>query len=40
MVLSLELEDETVTRGRPYNFVDLNIPVTGHVEKKNINPNW
>ena len=33
-----EPEDETVTRGRPYNFVVLNSPVTGHLGKRIINP--
>ena len=34
MVQILEPEDETVTRGSPYNFVVLNSPVTGHRGKK------
>ena len=32
-------EDETVTRGRPYNFVVLNSLVTGHLGKRIIIPN-
>ena len=35
-----EPEDEPVTRGIPYNFVVLNSPVTGHLGKMIINPNW
>ena len=35
-----EPEDETVTRGMPYNFTVLNIPVTGHLGKMIINPKW
>ena len=33
-------EDEPVTRGMPYNFIVLNSPVTGHLGKMIINPNW
>ena len=33
-------EDEPVTCGMPYNFVVLNSPVTGHLGKRIINPNW
>ena len=33
-------EDETVTCGSPYNFVVLNNPVTGHLGKIIISPNW
>ena len=33
-------EDETVTRGSPYNFAMLKIPVTGHLDKMIISPNW
>ena len=33
-------EDEIVTRGSPYNFTVLNSPVTGHLGKMIINPNW
>ena len=40
MVRSLEPEDETIIRGRPYNFDVLNIPVTGHLGKRIINKNW
>ena len=40
MVQILEPEEETVTRGMPYNFVVLNSPVTGHLGKRIINPNW
>ena len=43
-VLSLfqisEPEDEPVTRGMPYTFTILNSPVTGHLGKMIINPNW
>ena len=35
-----DLEYETVARGIPYNFVVLNSPVTGHLGKMIINPNW
>ena len=34
MVQILEPEDETVTRGKLYNFSILNSPVTGHLGKK------
>ena len=40
MVLISEPEDETVTRGRLYNFDVLNSPVTGHLGKKIINTKW
>ena len=33
-------EDEPVTRGRPYNFAVMNSPVTGHLGKRIITPNW
>ena len=33
-------EDETVTRGIPYSFAILNSPVTGHLGKMIISPNW
>ena len=33
-------EDETVTRGSPYNFAMLNSPQTGHCGKTIISPNW
>ena len=36
----LDLEDEPLTCGMPYNFVVLNSPVTGHPGKMIINPNW
>ena len=35
-----EPEDEPVTRGMPYNCTILNSPVTGHLGKMFINPNW
>ena len=35
-----DLEDETVTRGSPYNFVVLNNLVTGHLGKMIISPDW
>ena len=35
-----EPEDEPVTRGMPYNFTVLNSPITGHLGKMIINPNW
>ena len=40
LVLILEPEDEPVTRGMSYNFTILNSPVTGHLGKMIINPNW
>ena len=40
VVLILDSEDEPVTRGMPYNFAVLNSPVTGHLGKMLINPNW
>ena len=40
LVKFLDPEDETVTRDRPYNFAVLNSPVTGHLGKRIINPNW
>ena len=33
-------EDEPVTHGNPYNFAVLNNPVTGHLGKMIISPNW
>ena len=33
-------DDETGTRGSPYNFNVLNSPVIGHRGKKIINSNW
>ena len=33
-------EDETVTRGSPYNLAILNSSVTGHLGKRILNPNW
>ena len=35
-----DLEDETVTRGSPYKLAILNSPITGHLGKRIINPNW
>ena len=40
MVQVSYLEDEIVTCGIPYNFAILNIPVTGHLGKIIISPNW
>ena len=40
MVQISEPEDEPVTRGMPYNFIVLNSPVTGHLGKMIISPNW
>ena len=41
LVQILEPEDEPVTRGMSYNyFTVLNSPVTGHLGKMIINPNW
>ena len=39
VVQFLDSEDETVTRGIPYNFTVLNSPVTGHLGKRIISPN-
>ena len=33
-------EDETVTRGSPYNFTLLNSPEMSHLGKTHISPNW
>ena len=33
-------DDETVTRGSPYNFAMLNNPEIGHLGKIIISPNW
>ena len=38
--LSFKSEYEPVTRVRPYNFALMNSPVTGHLGKMIINPNW
>ena len=35
-----EPEYEPATRGMPYNFIILNSPVTGHLGKMIISPNW
>ena len=35
-----EPEYEPVTCGMPYNFTVLNRPVTGHLGKMIIDPNW
>ena len=40
VVRILDSEDEPVTRGMPYNFDVLNSPVTGHLGKRIISPNW
>ena len=33
-------EEETMTRGSLYNFAVLNSPITGHLGKMIISPNW
>jgi len=33
-------EYETVTCGSLYNFTVLNSPITGHIGKMIISPNW
>ena len=40
VVQILDSEDELVTCGILYNFAILNSPVTGHLGKRTINPNW
>ena len=40
MVRNSKPEDEPVTCGMPYNFTVLNSPVTCHLGKRIINPNW
>ena len=40
VVRILDLEDETVTCGSPYNFAILNSPEIGHLWKLLISPNW
>ena len=40
MVQVSDLEDETATRGSPYNFAMLNSPEIGHLGKTLISPNW
>ena len=40
MIQIFDSEDELVTRGMSYNFAVLNSPVTGHLGKMIINPNW
>ena len=40
VVQVLDSEDETVTHESPYNFAVLNSPVTGHLGKMIISPNW
>ena len=40
MVQSSDPEYETVTRGSPYHFTILSNPVTGHIGKAIISPNW
>ena len=40
VVWTADLEYETVTRGNPYNFAIRNSPVTRHLGKTIINPNW
>ena len=40
VVRILDSEDELVTHGMTYNFTVLNNPVTGHLGKMIINPNW
>ena len=39
MVQVSEPEDETVTRGSPYNFAMLNSAKIGHLGKMIISPN-
>ena len=36
----LDSEYELVTRGSPYSFDVMNSPVTGHLGKMFIRPNW
>ena len=38
--LNLKPKDEPVTCGMPYNFTVLKSPVTSHIGKMIINPNW
>ena len=40
MVQVSDPEDETVTHVSPYKFIVLNSPVTGHLGKMIISPNW
>ena len=40
MVQIFEPKDEPVTCGMPYNFPVMNNPVTGHLGKMIINPQW
>ena len=40
VVQILDSEDEPMTRVMPYNFVVMNSPITGHLGKRIINPNW
>ena len=40
MVWVLDLEDEPMTCGSPYNLVVLNSPVTCHLGKRTLSPNW
>ena len=40
VVKFLDPKGEIVTRGSPYNFYVLNSPVTGHLGKMIISPNW
>ena len=40
LVQILDSEYEPMTHGMPYNFIVLNSPVTGHLGKMIINPNW
>ena len=35
-----DLENETMTRGSPYNFPMLSSPETSHIGKMLISPNW
>ena len=38
VVRSSDPEEETMTRGSPYNFTVLNSLVTGHLGKRILNP--
>ena len=40
LIQFLDPEDETVTRGCPYNFAMLSNPEIGHLRKTIISTNW
>ena len=40
VLIVLDPEDEIVICGSPYNVAVLNSPVTGHLGKMIISPNW